>query len=309
MTIGLLFSGLILSSVTVYATTESSLPYGLRLVGRAVDGAIVLDGTDSGLTDWEIAATLKRTNKTHSSASELVAIGTIDSIDQINNSLTVAGQTISITENTQLVDELNGSSHPLNLVSDVHLGLSIGRHVAIAGNIVGIGQSTAEFIVTMPAAAAPGTSLIYVRGVLQEIDPITQRRAIGNLKLNFNLATYESTDLLPGNVVEIVGYHAGPRQLEVIGFSNLTLPEPVATSTARLKGIHGSGLKGIHGSGLKGIHGSGLKGIHGSGLKGIHGSGLKGIHGSGLKGIHGSGLKGIHGSGLKGIHGSGLKGI
>jgi hypothetical protein len=227
------------------------------------------------------------------SASELVAIGRIDSIDLSTNTLTVEGQVAAISESTQLIDALHGTSHPL-IAAATH-NLSVGDHVAIAGDVTGPGQAIARFVVLMTNAAIPGTSLVYVRGIVEEIDPIGREISIGHLRLNLNLSGdldyYDN--LLVGDIIEAVGYSIGSGQLAVTDFAQLTSAEFEASASSSLQGIHGSGLKGIHGSGLKGIHGSGLKGIHGSGLKGIHGSGLKGIHGSGLKGIHGSGLKGI----------------
>jgi hypothetical protein len=259
----------------------------------------------------EAPSLINQISRQYPSASELVAIGQIDSLDLSTNTLTVAGQVAAISEGTQLIDALHGTSHLLVAAADNEHHLNVGDHVAIAGDITGPGQAIARFVVLMTNAATPGTSLVYVRGVVEEIDQIGKEISIGQLRLDLNpsgnLNNYDS--LLVGDIVEAVGYSIESRKLAVTDLAQITSPEIASTVASTPQGIHGSGLKGIHGSGLKGIHGSGLKGIHGSGLKGIHGSGLKGIHGSGLKGIHGSGLKGIHGSGLKGIHGSGLKGI
>jgi hypothetical protein len=245
------------------------------------------------------------------SAAELVAIGRIDSIDLSTNTLTVEGQVAAISESTQLIDALHGTSHLLIATANTKQHLNVGDHVAIAGDVTGPGQAIARFVVLMTSPATPGTSLVYVRGVVDEIDPIGREISIGQLRLNLNVSgnLNNSDNILVGDIIEAVGYSIGSGKLAVTDCAPIKSSEIESAETSTPQGIHGSGLKGIHGSGLKGIHGSGLKGIHGSGLKGIHGSGLKGIHGSGLKGIHGSGLKGIHGSGLKGIHGSGLKGI
>jgi hypothetical protein len=308
-TIRLCLGSLVLVSATSYASTSISNSDigGVRLVGRLTDGSILLDGSNSKLAGLESPSVINRTNTQYPSAAELVVIGTIESLDRSSDTITVAGQTATVTESTRVIDALNGTSHSPVSFANSKQSLSAGDHVAIAGDVTGPGQSIARFVVRMATAAAPGTSLVYVRGVVEGVDPIGKEIAIGHLNLYVadGLDAYNNPDI--GDIVEAVGYSAGVGQLAVVDIAGITYPEAGTVNKSSLKGIHGSGLRGIHGSGLKGIHGSGLKGIHGSGLKGIHGSGLKGIHGSGLKGIHGSGLKGIHGSGLKGIHGSGLK--
>ena len=290
---GLYAGCLALPSGTGYAFSGTDNPPGLRLVGRTVDGAIVIDGSDSQLTDLETIAVITRRNIPNTLAPELISIGTIESFDQANNLLVVAGQNTFIPRNTQLIDASSGKSSSLGFNGkDIH-DLHIGRHVAVAGDIIGLGQSIATFVVLIPTPAARGTSLVYVRGILQESNPNSRELVIGNTKLDLGIVRSSDYDnLSPGDLLEVVGYDAGPGQLTVTGLSKLAPQDPLTTGNpAPQDTALSSGLNGIHGSGLKGIHGSGLKGIHGSGLKGIHGSGLKGIHGSGLKGIHGSGLK------------------
>jgi len=275
---------LMAASVTGYASTTASDRTGIRIVGRIADGSIVLDGSNSSLAGWESQSIIKRARSQHLSASELVAIGTVDALDLSTNTLTVAGQSAVISETTQLIDALSGTSSLFN--ANAKRSLDIGDHVAIAGDITGPGKSVARFVVLMATAAAPGTSLIYVRGVIEKTDLLRKGLVIGNLAIDFNVIgnPSERDNLANGDIIEAIGYSAGSGQFTATDLSNLTSIETDSTSHLNLQGIHGSGLKGIHGSGLKGIHGSGLKGIHGSGLKGIHGSGLKGIHGSGLKG-------------------------
>ncbi len=296
-------SSLVLLAATGYASTVTNDDSGVRIVGRVTDGSILLDGSSSELTGMEAPFLIHQKDTQYPSASELVAMGRIDSIDLSTNTLTVEGQVAAISESTQLIDALPGTSHLLIAAANTKHHLNVGDQVAIAGDITGPGQAIARFVVLMTSPATPGTSLVYVRGVVEEIDPIGREISIGQLRLNLNVSgdlnNYDN--ILAGDIIEAVGYSIGSGKLAVTDFAPITPPEIESTETSTPQGIHGSGLKGIHGSGLKGIHGSGLKGIHGSGLKGIHGSGLKGIHGSGLKGIHGSGLKGIHGSGLKGI--------
>jgi hypothetical protein len=269
-----------LVSASSYASTSISGSdiSGVRLVGRITDGSILLDGSNSKLAGWESPPVINHTNTQYPSASELVVIGTIDSLDLSSNTITVAGQTATVTESTQLIDALNGTSHTLVSLANSKQSLSAGGHVAIAGDVTGPGQSIARFVVLLASAAAPGTSLVYVRGVVERADPLGEEIAIGQLKLNLHLANSlnEGDNPVLGDIVEAVGYSAGLGQLAVTDIAKITYLEADTVNEPSLQGIHGSGLKGIHGSGLKGIHGSGLKGIHGSGLKGIHGSGLKG---------------------------------
>jgi len=231
----------------------------------------------------------------------LIAIGQVQSKDGDFSSVTIAGQEIYLVDTTSFLDmtvgvSITGSSEALD-------GIKVGDYVAVAGSPLAPGQAIASVIVAIPSPYIAGSSPIYLRVIVDDIDDLAG--LAGSASTEIDLSTTASGFRLTSN--------SAYSTVEVFGYSSSENALLFATSAANVapwssSAEHGSSLSedpslsdtyGIHGSGLRGIHGSGLRGIHGSGLRGIHGSGLRGIHGSGLRGIHGSGLRGIHGSGLR----------
>jgi len=139
--IRLCLGSLVLISTTSVASAAIDDAGGIRLVGRLADGSIVLDGSSSTLAGWETPSVISRATSPRPSASELIAIGTIDSVDLSGSTITVAGQSAVLTEGTRLIDALSGTSHPLDAATKQLLGA--GDHVAISGDVTGPGQSIA----------------------------------------------------------------------------------------------------------------------------------------------------------------------
>ncbi len=294
-----------LSALCAVAIADPSQdPAGIRVVGQAVDGTLVLDGASSGLTAWASAGFAMGSEKVEGSAPTLLVIGHVESWDPQSGVVTVSGQRTSLADEAVIIDaprDIDGALTRDNLIWYLHSG----SYVAVVGDSYGGGEGLATHIIRLDNEAKPGTVPIYIRGSVDYIDEAQGIAYLGNMALDLSVAPSNAA-LYTGDMVEVLAYQADSATVVATQYASL---EGSVTASSKLTGITGSGLKGINGSGLKGITGSGLKGINGSGLKGITGSGLKGITGSGLKGITGSGLKGINGSGLKGITGSGLKGI
>ncbi len=254
-----------------HAGTPSEI-VGIRIVGQASDGTLVLDDSVSGLSSWATPGLAMSAAQVVDSAPTLLVIGHVESWDAESGVLTVSGQATTLTDGSLIIDEpLDIEAHltAQNLIWYLHEG----SYVAVAGDTYGGGENLATHIVRLDNNAKPGTVPLYVRGSLDLVDETQGIAYIGNMALDLNGTT---SGELPttGNVIELLAYQADSGRAIVSEYASLEAPG-VHSNSAKLAGINGSGLKGINGSGLKGINGSGLKGINGSGLKGINGSGLK----------------------------------
>ena len=258
--------------LTFMAQAANSSPQeemaGIRLVGQMSDGTLVLDDATSGLSTWETAGVTARSDEEFPSAPTLLTIGIVDSWDPQSMILMVSGQATSLAEGALIIDTPRDINAPIT-TENVSWYLRPGAYIAVAGYAFGPGQNLATHIVRMEPNTAFGSSPIYVRGVLEQLD-VTQGIAIvGKSGLDLaGLTNWDGPGV--GNVVEVFGYGSTPGRVLVAEYASLESATTLASnrpSSGKLAGISGSGLKGISGSGLKGISGSGLKGISGSGLK------------------------------------------
>ncbi|MBL8202545.1 MAG: hypothetical protein JNK40_16395, partial [Chromatiales bacterium] len=283
------------SMATADVTSEIA---GIRVIGQAMDGTLVLDDSVSGLSTWATPGLTMPGSEAVDGAPTLLVIGHVESFDAETGVLTVSGQRATLSEGATVIDaprDIDATLTADNLI----WYLQEGRYVAVAGDTFGGGESLATHVVRLDNEAKPGTVPLYVRGSLDLVDEIQGVAYMGGMALDLNSAASDQS-LATGNVVEALAYQANAGRAIVSEYSSLE-SSAGRKSIAKVAGITGSGVKGITGSGVKGITGSGVKGITGSGVKGITGSGVKGITGSGVKGITGSGVKGLTGSGVKGI--------
>ncbi|MBN8279201.1 MAG: hypothetical protein J0M16_01185 [Gammaproteobacteria bacterium] len=284
------------------ATALDSSP-GIRIVGQAIDGTLILDNSVSALTALNSPGLALPSNTADENAPTLLVLGHVEALDQESGTITVSGQRITLDQSAVVIDAPRDIDAPLN-PTNASWYLQPGRYVAIAGVSFGSGEALATHVVRLDNEAQPGTVPIYVRGSLDSLDQLQGVAHIGGMTMDLTGLSAMSAASV-GNVVELVGFQSDATSARVTEIASLELEH--ASKAAHLTGITGSGAKakGINGSGVKGITGSGAK------AKGINGSGVKGITGSGAKakGINGSGVKGITGSGAKakGINGSGVK--
>ncbi len=269
--INLIAMTLALSATSYLASAGPTENAGIRIVGQAIDGTLVLDDSVSGLSAWETPGLAMSAEAVTDSTPTLLVIGHVESWDTETGVVTVSGQRATLADGTLIIDaprDIEANLTAENLIWYLHEG----SYVAVAGDTYGGGENLATHIVRLDNDAQPGTVPLYIRGSLDFVDEIQGIAYIGNMALDLNGTT---SGELPttGNVIELLAYQGDVGSAIVSEYSSLE-NEAFRGQGAKLAGISGSGLKGISGSGLKGISGSGLKGISGSGLKGISGSGV-----------------------------------
>ena len=220
--------------------------------------------------------------------SDLMLVGSVDSVDYRGLSLQALGQVVRITNS--------------KAAKKVLLGVRPGSLIEVRGQISRPGEIQATSISLVSKDYVAGAQNVIVRGLVTSIKPAIGQLVIGRLVVDYTgaLHTLDPASLAVGSEFVAFGIRPLP-QGALVALSGI--------GGSDLKGIGGSDTKGIGGSDLKGIGGSDTKGIGGSDLKGIGGSDTRGIGGSDPKGIGGSDLKGIGGSDTRGIGGSDLKGI
>jgi hypothetical protein len=295
------------SSIPAISASPDLAP-GIRVIGQATDGTLVLDDSVSGLSDWATPGLATFGDAGLAEAPLLLTIGHFESFDSQSGTIVVSGQRLVLDKGAVVIDAPRDVENSLG-AGNLDWYLAPGRYVAVAGSAFGGGENLATHVVRLDNEVQPGSVPIYVRGSVDYYDLAQGIAYIGSMSLDVTTTT-SSPSFATGEMVELIGYQADSATAIVTDYSSLEK----STQKTKLAGINGSGVKGITGSGVKtkGINGSGVKGITGSGVKtkGINGSGVKGITGSGVKtkGINGSGVKGITGSGVKtkGINGSGL---
>ncbi len=314
---------LALSACWSYASADATAEIaGIRVIGQAMDGTLVLDDSVSGLSNWATPGLAMPGSEPVEAAPTLLVIGHVESFDAATGVLTVSGQRTTLTEGATVIDaprDIDATLTAENLI----WYLQEGRYIAVAGDTFGGGENLATHVVRLDNEVQPGTAPIYVRGSLDLVDEIQGIAYIGGMALDLNSATGPQAPITTGNVVEVLAYQADASSAVVSDYSSLETSSIRATGWSKLAGISGTGAKakGISGTGAKakGISGTGAKakGISGTGAKakGISGTGAKakGISGTGAKakGISGTGAKakGISGTGAKakGISGTGAK--
>ncbi len=294
---------------------------GIRVIGQAMDGTLVLDDSVSGLSNWATPGLAMPGSEPVEGAPTLLVIGHVESFDAETGVLTVSGQRTTLADGATVIDaprDIDATLTTENLI----WYLQAGRYVAVAGDTFGGGESVATHVVRLDNEVQPGNGPLYVRGSLDLVDQIQGVAYMGGMALDLNSATTIEYPVT-GNVVEVLAYQADSASAIVSEYSSLETSNSRATGWSKLAGISGTGAKakGISGTGAKakGISGTGAKakGISGTGAKakGISGTGAKakGISGTGAKakGISGTGAKakGISGTGAKakGISGTGAK--
>jgi hypothetical protein len=241
----------------------------------------------------------------------LAAYGPIDAIDLSKKQLTILGQTVSLTSQTQ------ATSRTLSLPRDLSSALlrsGNGALVAVYGRIQADGVIQATQIDFSSQAWVPGTTTVYVRGVVTQLRPAVARAQIGKLSVEYAAGLFDPSvadALRVGSAVEILGtkFSTGEMFASRVSVSGIGGSSTSGIGGSSTSGIGGSSTSGIGGSSTSGIGGSSTSGIGGSSTSGIGGSSTSGIGGSSTSGIGGSSLKGIGGSSASGIGGSSTSGI
>ncbi|MEQ1800415.1 MAG: hypothetical protein ABL989_00700 [Gammaproteobacteria bacterium] len=229
---------------------------GIRVIGQAADGTLVLDDSVSGLSNWATPGLAMPGSEAVESAPTLLVIGHVESFDAETGVLTVSGQRATLTEDATVIDaprDIDATLTADNLI----WYLQKGRYVAVAGASFGGGESLATHVVRLDNEVQPGTAPIYVRGSLDLVNDIQGVAFIGGMTLDLNTAVITGNPIT-GNVVELLAFQTDSASAVVSEISSLE-SGVASKSIAMVSGITGSGAKGINGSGAKGITGSGVK--------------------------------------------------
>jgi hypothetical protein len=239
--------------------------------------------------------------------SDIVAFGPIDAA-AAGRPLQVLGQTVSLSSAT--VVTLNGRSVSANRAATL-VANSGGSLVAVYGSVQANGTLAATQIDFSNEAWVPGTTTVFIRGVVTQVNPAVARAQVGKLSVDYSAGLYDpnvASTVKVGSTIDLVGtqFAAGKMYASTVGIGGSSANDIGGSSTA---GIGGSSTAGIGGSSKSGIGGSSTAGIGGSSKSGIGGSSTAGIGGSSTAGIGGSSTAGIGGSSKSGIGGSSTAGI
>ena len=130
---------------------------GIRVIGQAVDGTLVLDDSVSGLSNWATPGLAMPGSETVEGAPTLLVIGHVESFDAETGVLTVSGQRTTLAEGATIVDaprDIDATLTAENLI----WYLQEGRYVAVAGDTFGGGESLATHVVRLDNEVQPGTA-------------------------------------------------------------------------------------------------------------------------------------------------------
>jgi hypothetical protein len=222
-------------------------------------------------------------------AGDLDVLGVVEGADPSTSTVEVSGQTIRLSANTRLTSEAGGS-------------LAKGALVAVYGTIGSDGTVAASQISVLAREYVPGSTTLYVRGMVKSVNAAFATAKVGNLSVDYSSSLYSgSSTISTGSIVEFSGLQTSSSTLYASKAQSLGIGGGDLKAQAR--GIGGGDLRaqslGIGGGDLKaqarGIGGGDLKaqslGIGGGDLKaqarGIGGGDLKaqslGIGGGDLK--------------------------
>jgi hypothetical protein len=200
----------------------------------------------------------------------LLAIGAISSVDDSLGHVIVNGQTI-IFDSQTIVEGSDATTAGLAGIRQ----LTVGDHVAIAGEIVDPGTSLATLVLQLEESYVAGDSPAYLRAIIDEISPSTAIAESGSSIIDLSSASPEELSL--GTEAEFFGF----------AYDNTF----VASASASVQRIRGSGVRRIRGSGVRRIRGSGVRELEDAAVQRIRGSGVRRIRGSGVRRIRGSGVR------------------
>ena len=249
-----------------------------------------------GGSDFASASTSSSADLSAVLQSDLMLVGSVDSVDYGSLSLQALGQVVRVANQKE--------------AKTVFRSIRPGYLIEVRGRIVGPGEIQATSISLISKYYVAGAQNVLVHGLVTSVKPAIGRLKIGKLLVDYTGALYDldPASITVGSVFVALGIQP-LAQGALVAVSGIGGSDTRGIGGSDVKGIGGSDVKGIGGSDVKGIGGSDVKGIGGSDVKGIGGSDVKGIGGSDVKGIGGSDVKGIGGSDVKGIGGSDVKGI
>jgi hypothetical protein len=146
-----------------------------------------------------------RAVQTTSAGSELVAYGPIQAVDIANEKLIVLGQTVALTSQTRITanaQALGGGR------SSAVLKGSSGALVAVYGQLQPNGVIRATQLDISDQAWVPGTTTVFICGVVTQASPAVGQARVGNLLVDYTAGLFDprvADSIRVGATVTLVG--------------------------------------------------------------------------------------------------------
>jgi len=208
------------------------------------------------------------------SAQETVVLGPVEQVNLGKPSLTVLGQTFALTP---AVTVTLGTKRLK--ASDVLQVVHPGTYLSVVGTDSTSGLSIAKEIVVSRRPYVPGSSDVFISGLVTAYDPSTGQAKVGNLQV-------DATSMFASNSSFEIG--VGSR-IEVFGRQAIVGGVVWANEFKLLNSGAGTSVQSISGTGTQSISGTGMQSISGTGTQSISGTGTQSISGTGTQSISGTG--------------------
>jgi hypothetical protein len=230
-------------------------------------------------------------------AQQRAAFGPVESLAVEKSSITVLGQTFSVTNATHIA--INGRRVSLKTALP---RLAPSQFVYIEGTDRADG-SIATSLVLSRGEYVPGATEVYAVGVVAELVASEGLIRIGSLKVDTSsLAPELMSAIQVGSFVMVSG-------IQPLQGGNLVGPVQLSVGGSGIQTVGGSGIQSVGGSGIQSVGGSGIQSVGGSGIQSVGGSGIQSVGGSGIQSVGGSGIQSVGGSGIQSVGGSGIQSV
>jgi len=226
-------------------------------------------------------------------AQQRAALGPVENFSVEKLTITVLGQTFSITSATQIA--INGR----RTTASIALRRVAPDQIAYVEGVDQGDRSLATSISFSAERYIPGSTQTYAQGAVAELIPTLGQIRIGTLRVDTSsLSPETAAGIQVGMIVQVSGIQPLPTGV-VVG------PIQLSVGGSGLQSVGGSGIQSVGGSGIQSVGGSGLQSVGGSGTESVGGSGVLSVGGSGTLSVGGSGVLSVGGSGILSVGGSG----
>jgi hypothetical protein len=124
---------------------------------------------------------------------DLDVLGVVEGTDHATATLAVSGQTVRFSANTRLTSQAGGA-------------LAKGALVAVYGTIQSDGTIAASEVNVLAREYVPGSTTLYVRGVVKSVNAALATAKVGNLSVDYSSSLYSGNSTISaGSVAEFSG--------------------------------------------------------------------------------------------------------